>query len=168
MSEQEGPQGVQGEQGVRGLQGPTGQGAAGEQGEVGAKGERGATGTPFRDSRVTLAFILLTAVFVLVALTQTYTINEQRQLTRELQAEIYQRCEDGRINRVAIRSSLIDGLSTLGYKYDEANDKLVNIGPPIAYYQEHPAEFDAALVRTRAALARFPAINCDHLASGSE
>lgn len=177
MSEQEGPQGVQGEQGVRGLQGPTGQGvegAVGEQGVRGEKGERGASGPLGR--RVTWSFLAVIAVATVVTwwfwhenqkLDRTtekleLTILALDRHTQKLEREIRQRCDDARVNRDAIRTTMIDGLSGLGYKYDAAADEIVENGPAIAYWLEHPAERAVQLTRAKAALARFPAIVCDN------
>lgn len=84
-----------------------------------------------------------------------------RHHATELELEVQARCEDSRVNRDAIRSTITDGLPTLGYRYEEEAGDIVPHGPPIDYYRTHPEEREQALARSRAALDRFPPIHCE-------
>lgn len=84
----------------------------------------------------------------------------QQHHTARLEQEVRDRCEEGRVNRNAIRSTITDGLPALGYRHDPETGRVVRTGRPIDYYATHPAERQAALARAVAALQRFPAIDC--------
>ncbi len=73
---------------------------------------------------------------------------------------IQQQCIDGKVNRTAIRNSVIDGLAPLGAKYDPETQLVVPAGQPIDYYKTHWEERQAALRTAIRTLARFPAIEC--------
>lgn len=77
---------------------------------------------------------------------------------QKLDREIEVRCGDGETNRAAIRQSIIDGLSTLGYAYE--GGQIVPDGPPLDYYATHPDERAAQLEKTKASLDRFPEVHC--------
>lgn len=77
-----------------------------------------------------------------------------------LQGEIDARCEEGRVNRAAIRSTITDGLPALGYRYDPESASIIRAGRPIDYYLTHPTERELALARAVAALERFPEVDC--------
>jgi hypothetical protein len=76
-----------------------------------------------------------------------------------LHREVDRRCTDAAINRAAIRSSVTDSLRTLGYVYT-ADGRIVEHGKPLDYYLTHPEERQQQLASTKAALDRFPAIDC--------
>ena len=78
-----------------------------------------------------------------------------------LYREIDQRCVDSKVNRDAIRESIIEGLPTLGYRYVPETDRIVKGGKPLDYYATHPEERNDALERSKRQLARFPTIKCE-------
>lgn len=80
---EQGARGVQGQQGVPGIQGIEG---IGERGKKGETGERGAAGTPWRGKTVGRSFLLLTAIFTIIASFQLYEARERRQLNEEVHA----------------------------------------------------------------------------------
>lgn len=75
--------------------------------------------------------------------------------------EVNDRCKESRTNRVAIRETFVEGLSTLGYRYDTETGVVVKAGAPLDYYLTHPEEQREALDRSLRSLERFPAIHCD-------
>lgn len=75
-----------------------------------------------------------------------------------LKREVDNRCRDSAVNRTAIRGSVVDSLSALGYIYKDG--KVVPHGKPLAYYLEYPDERAQVLQNTRATLDRFPPISC--------
>lgn len=78
-----------------------------------------------------------------------------------LRREVQHRCMDAAVNREAIRATVIDGLPTLGYRYDPETQLIFTAGKPtVEYYATHPAERQDALERTKTVLARFPTIAC--------
>lgn len=80
---------------------------------------------------------------------------------QRLSREILKRCEDSAVNRNAIRLTVIEGLPTLGYRYDPDTGKIVPAGEPtVSYYATHERERAEALARSESALQRFPAIDC--------
>lgn len=78
-----------------------------------------------------------------------------------LKRDVDRRCVDSAVNRDAIRLTVLDGLPTLGYRYDADTNKIVLSGkPPIDYYVTHEQERDDAVARARVQLDRFPPIDC--------
>lgn len=104
---------------------------------------------------------LIALPFVLISLIPSMVghVLLQRQADR-LEQEIRLRCQDGRVNRDAIRATITAGLPALGYRYDPETGRIVTAGHPIDYYAVRPDERQAALDRATAALERFPAIQC--------
>lgn len=107
-----------------------------------------------------LAFVALIPSLIGVVVVDRQN-DKLRAVISRLDREVASRCEDGRVNRDAIRQSVFEGLLTLGYRYNAATDKIEPFGQPLDYYAAHPEERQAALDRTIASLNRFPAINCD-------
>lgn len=112
-------------------------------------------------------FIVVLPLLIVIVL----LIREDRQSDRtaeklertieRLEKEIEERCDDARINRLAIRETVIDGLSNLGYRYDADSNRIVPHGKPLVYFREQPAERDALIADSRRTLARFPPIECN-------
>lgn len=73
---------------------------------------------------------------------------------------IHQQCLDGQKNRAAIRETVIEGLSSLGARYDPEHDRVEPHGKPIDYYVTHWSERQRALNQAIHTLARFPRVEC--------
>lgn len=85
-----------------------------------------------------------------------------------LHREVNHRCTDASINRAAIRSSVLDSLTTLGYRYT-ADGLIVSVDEtgkplkPLDYYVTHPEERARALAQIKVTLDRFPPIDCNNI-----
>lgn len=77
-----------------------------------------------------------------------------------LHREITTRCDDAAINRTAIRGSIINGLGSLGYRYDDETGTAIEDGKPLDYYTTHEAERKQALNNALITLRSFPLIKC--------
>ncbi len=76
-----------------------------------------------------------------------------------IQQEINDRCQDGELNRAAIRDTVLGGLPGLGATIK--GGRVVKAGvPTIEYWRSHPGERDVAIVDAQITLDRFPNIDC--------
>jgi hypothetical protein len=99
-----------------------------------------------------LAFIAL-----LPALVGIWMVDNEGE---RLDAEIQQRCEDAQLNRAAIRETLLNSFSNLGYRFDEDTQTAIPVGGELDYYRDHPEERDRVLKDAMRALTRFPRVEC--------
>ena len=83
-------------------------------------------------------------------------IRENERLDREIE----RRCDDARLNRTAIRDTVLNSFASLGYRYDVKTQTAVEVGGEIAYYVEHPEERARALESALATVKRFPPVSC--------
>lgn len=85
-----------------------------------------------------------------------------------LDHEMLARCNDARINRDGLRSTLIDGLDSVGLRLDAETGEITDRGldgsllVPIDYYVEHPEELDDRQAEVTVALSRFPTVDCSN------